>query len=111
LVSNAIKFTPAGGKITLGIREEDAESVTFYVADTGVGISEENMKKLFRIDEQVTTLGTNKEKGTGLGLILCAEFVRKHFGKIWVESKIGEGTTFFVKLPKTLAPYEEETIN
>ncbi len=111
LVSNAIKFTPAGGKITLGIREEDAESVTFYVADTGVGISEENMKKLFRIDEQVTTLGTNKEKGTGLGLILCAEFVRKHFGKIWVESKIGEGTTFFVKLPKTLAPYKEETIN
>lgn len=110
LVSNAIKFTPSGGKVTIGIKEENEDSATFFVADTGVGISAENMGKLFKIDEQVSTLGTNNEKGTGLGLILCAEFVAKHFGKIWVESKLGAGTTIFIKLSKKIQPYEETII-
>lgn len=93
LLSNAIKFTPNGNKIHITAKRND-EFVYVSVRDEGVGISESNMKKLFRIDEHLTTDGTNAEKGTGLGLILCKEFVNKNGGEIQVSSEINKGTEF-----------------
>jgi signal transduction histidine kinase len=98
LISNAIKFTLPGGRITITAIEKPGELI-ISVSDTGVGISKTNIEKLFRIDENYSTPGTNSEKGTGLGLILCKEFVEKHGGKIWVESHEGKGSTFYVALP------------
>jgi signal transduction histidine kinase len=98
LIANAIKYTPENGVITLtAITIED--NVQISVNDTGVGISDENMKNMFLIGHSKSTLGTNREKGTGLGLILCKEFVEKHKGKIWVESKEGIGSTFHFSIP------------
>lgn len=99
MVSNSIKFTPSGGKIKV-ITEDLDDEVKIKVEDTGIGIPEKNLDKLFRLDAGLTTEGTNKEKGTGLGLILCKEFVEKNGGEIKVESKIGEGTSFIFTLPK-----------
>jgi len=98
LISNAIKFTHAGGEVVISAKEQNNHLVV-SVADSGIGISENKIKKLFRIDENVSTRGTNNEKGSGLGLILCREFVEKHGGNIWVESKEGEGSTFYFLLP------------
>lgn len=105
LVSNAIKFTNPGGKITLeahfdpnGHRNSDHQ-VVFSVADNGVGIKKETMDKIFKLDEKTVSFGTQNEKGTGLGLILCKEFVEKNGGTIWIESTPGEGSTFFFTLP------------
>jgi two-component system, sensor histidine kinase and response regulator len=86
LLSNAVKFTRPGGEVTLSAREQDSQ-VVISVTDSGIGIPAERLDKLFRIDESFSTEGTGKEKGTGLGLILCREFVEKHGGKIWAESK------------------------
>jgi signal transduction histidine kinase len=69
------------------------------VKDNGVGISEENIQKIFRIDSNHSTLGTNGEKGTGLGLILCKEFIERHKGEIRVESTVGQGSQFIFTLP------------
>ncbi len=69
------------------------------VKDQGVGISPENLEKLFRIDVKYKTTGTSGEKGTGLGLILCHEFVQKNFGAIWCESELGKGSSFFFTIP------------
>ena len=71
----------------------------FFVKDNGIGISEKSMDDLFKIDKNVSTPGTNNEKGTGLGLILCKEFVEKHNGKIWIESEVGKGTSIFFEIP------------
>ncbi len=98
LVSNAIKFTPQGGTITLALRREGNEFVV-SIADTGVGMSPETLKKLFRLDTKYTTHGTANEKGTGLGLILCKDFIEKNGGTIGVESHEGKGTVFFFRLP------------
>ena len=98
LISNAIKYTPEGGKITIS-EEKDDNSHTLKIKDSGVGISEENIPKLFRIDQNFSTNGTAQETGTGLGLILCNEFVRKNNGKIWVESEVDKGSTFSIQLP------------
>jgi two-component system sensor histidine kinase/response regulator len=100
LISNAIKFTHTGGKITISVEEKQHELLV-SVSDTGVGISKEDSEKLFKIDETYSTPGTNKEKGTGLGLILCKEFVEKHGGKIWVESEVGKGSTFYFTIPRS----------
>lgn len=97
LVSNAIKFTPEGGTITLSIRRDQNQYVV-SIADTGVGMSPETLKKLFRIDTKYTTHGTANEKGTGLGLILCKDFIEKNGGSIGVESQEGKGTVFFFRL-------------
>lgn len=97
LLSNAIKFTPREGKIEIGCNIKKT-NVEIFVADTGVGIKDEDKEKLFRIDTHLTTPGTEKEEGSGLGLILCKELVEKNHGKIWVESKIGKGSTFFFSL-------------
>ncbi len=98
LVSNAIKFTNENGKITIKSEFRD-NSINISVEDNGVGITKENIAKLFRIDEHITSIGTNKELGTGLGLILCKEFIEKHNGKIWVESELEHGSKFIFSLP------------
>ncbi|MDR2848369.1 MAG: HAMP domain-containing histidine kinase [Bacteroidales bacterium] len=97
LISNALKFTPEQGSITLNAVLQDHD-VVVSVKDTGVGISPENQAKLFA-DANFTTLGTGKEKGTGLGLSLCKDFVEHNRGKLWLESKEGEGTTFYFTVP------------
>lgn len=98
LVANAIKFTPNGGIIKVSTEIEDAE-VIVAVSDAGIGMSEEDKNKLFKIEIHHTTVGTNKEMGTGLGLILCKELIKKHNGKIWVESELGKGSSFKFTLP------------
>jgi hypothetical protein len=97
LISNAIKFSQHGGsiKITSQIKGND---FIMCISDSGVGISKQNQKKLFE-QETFTTRGTDNEEGTGLGLLLCKDFIEKNGGKIWVESKIGVGTKFFVQIP------------
>lgn len=93
LLSNALKFTNPGGKIEINALLVDS-FVEVSVSDNGVGINEEDQSKLFRTDFHLTKPGTFKEEGTGLGLILCKEFVEKNGGKIWVESKQNQGTEF-----------------
>jgi len=95
LVSNSIKFTNPGGKITINIENSDNNNKIFSVKDTGVGIPDKIAETLFVIGSTISTLGTNDEQGTGLGLLLCKEFVEKHNGKIWLESEVGKGTTFY----------------
>ncbi len=98
LVANAIKFTNEDGNISVAVKHSN-NFCEVSVKDTGVGISEENMRKIFRIDSKHKTLGTKGEKGTGLGLILCKEFIEKQHGKIWVESVVGKGSIFSFTLP------------
>jgi len=98
LLSNAVKFTRPGGEIIISANEKSGELIV-SVADNGVGIPKDKIEKLFRLDESYSTTGTNNEKGTGLGLILCKEFIEKHEGKIWVESKAGNGSVFSFSLP------------
>lgn len=99
LVSNAIKFTKRGGRIEVGAFREGENNILF-VSDTGVGIPPEIVPKLFNIEYSIKTPGTENEPSTGLGLVLCNDFVAKHDGKIWVESEVGKGSTFYVSLPK-----------
>lgn len=98
LLANAIKFTNSNGKIELSNTYKDGRIIT-SVSDNGIGIDDDLLSKLFRIDEQISTVGTEGESGSGLGLILCKEFVEKNNGKIWCESKSGSGSTFSVSLP------------
>lgn len=98
LLSNAIKFTSVGQIFITAI--EKINQIEISVKDMGIGISENDQQKLFRIDVHHTTIGTAEEKGTGLGLILCKEFVEKQGGRIWVKSKINKGSTFTFTLPK-----------
>jgi two-component system, sensor histidine kinase and response regulator len=98
LISNAIKFTLPGGEITISAEVKQRE-IVFMVRDTGIGMSKERIETLFLIDQSYSTPGTNKEMGTGLGLILCREFVKKHGGNIWVESEEGKGSAFYFSLP------------
>lgn len=93
LISNALKFTKSNGKIVISTKT-DGRIITICVKDTGIGISTENQAKLFRLDKNFTTHGTNNESGSGLGLILCKEFVEQNGGHIWVESQIKEGSKF-----------------
>ncbi len=98
LVSNAIKFTNTGGAINI-IAEENSENITISVSDNGIGIAPGDLTKLFNISEVLSTKGTANEKGTGLGLLLCKEFIEKHKGKIWVKSEVGKGSDFIFTLP------------
>lgn len=98
LISNAIKFTPTGGTITLSATKSNEEAL-ISVADTGVGMSKEVIDKIFRIDAKHSTKGTADEKGTGLGLVLCKDFVEKNNGSIGVQSEEGKGSTFYFTLP------------
>jgi two-component system phosphate regulon sensor histidine kinase PhoR len=105
LISNAIKFTPAGGCITInGHLNPTAEEITFEVADTGIGIKKEDLARIFdeffRVDNDINM----KVKGTGLGLALAKNIVEAHLGRMWVTSEVGHGTTFHFTLPFTHKP-------
>lgn len=102
LLSNAIKFTPKNGKIEIGSCGNiiDDNLICFFVKDNGIGMDDDTINKLFRIDTKVSRLGTEGEPSTGLGLLLCKEFVEKHGGNIWAESEVGKGSTFYFTIPK-----------
>ena len=99
LLTNAIKFSKEGDTITIANHISNGKSI-ISISDTGVGISKENQQKLFK-NTSFTTIGTQNEKGTGLGLTICKELVELNLGKIWVESDLNVGTTFYVELPKS----------
>jgi len=103
LLSNALKFSNPGGTITVSIQDgmgDDADKVLVSVADTGCGIKEEDQGKLLKIDTHFSTFGTSNEEGSGLGLLLCQDFVVKNGGRLWFTSTYGVGTTFFFSIPK-----------
>lgn len=100
LVSNAIKFTHQGGQVTIKAIKT-AENITLSVADNGMGMSQERLSTLFLADQVSSFPDTSGQKGTGLGLILCKEFVEKHGGKIWADSVEQKGSVFFITLPCT----------
>jgi len=102
LLHNAVKFTPFGGIIEIGVRTVE-NGCLIYVKDNGAGISLEKQKEIFTLKTK-TTFGTNKEKGTGIGLMLCKEYVEMQNGQIWFKSEENVGTTFYLSFPK------EETI-
>lgn len=98
LISNAIKFTPNNGEVCLSMQKRNHQ-IVFSVQDNGIGIAPEKITSLFAIDKKSTTTGTNNETGTGLGLMLCKDFVEKHGGEIWVKSQTGKGSTFMFSIP------------
>lgn len=100
LLSNAIKFSYPNSQVIIDIEDTNEYFYEISVIDKGIGINPEDIDKLFRIDVHYTTIGTSNEKGTGLGLILCKEFIELNGGKIFVESKINEGSKFIITLPK-----------
>jgi PAS domain S-box-containing protein len=99
LISNAIKYTPEGGEIAVRAERKDGVSEV-RITDTGVGIPSDKMDKLFKIEEGYSTAGTNNETGTGLGLILCRDFMKQQHGTIGVESVENHGTTFILTFPQ-----------
>jgi len=98
LISNAVKYTPNGGQVRV-FCEQNKSEITISVEDTGIGLSEKQLDNLFKLTSNETMPGTSEEKGTGLGLILCREFVEMHKGKIWATSKPKEGSIFSFTLP------------
>jgi PAS domain S-box-containing protein len=102
LLSNAVKFTSRGGKIKVSSKETENNMIEIAIQDTGVGMSESLFDKLFKMEEHVGRKGTEGEESTGLGLLLCKEFVEKNGGKIWVETKENEGSTFYFTLLKAI---------
>ena len=103
LLSNAIKFTPDGGRVSLDIKqysEEDGpDCYEVTVSDSGIGIPKERLDQLFRMDNTSTTKGTANESGTGLGLLLCYDFVIRNHGNLRAESETGKGSNFIFTLP------------
>jgi PAS domain S-box-containing protein len=101
LVSNAIKFTSPGGSIIISAKSVENNNTEIRVIDSGIGMNAELLSKLFRLDQQTSRKGTEGEPSTGLGLLLCKEFIEKHNGKIWAESEGGKGSTFFFTIGQT----------
>lgn len=99
LISNSIKFTNYGGTIKVSAAIEKSGNIVATVSDNGIGMDDETLDKLFKIDNTFSTPGTANEKGTGLGLILCKELAEKNAGTIWAESEVNKGTTFFISMP------------
>lgn len=99
LTYNAVKYTNSGGKINISAKNTDSKSVEISVQDTGIGMDQMILDNLFRIDIRTSRKGTEGEPCTGLGLVLCKEFVEKHGGEIWVTSEVGKGSTFYFSLP------------
>ena len=96
-----MKFTPRGGTIDIKNQVVDQQLIT-SITDSGIGIPKELLPTLFELDNRKTTYGTDNEKGTGVGLNLCNELIRRHQGKIWVESEINKGSTFNFSIPLDL---------
>ncbi|MEI7725494.1 MAG: CHASE domain-containing protein [Bacteroidota bacterium] len=100
LTFNAVKFTPKGGDIAVMVKKTENEMIEVSIRDSGIGMSEQLISKLFLLSEQTNRPGTNGEPSTGLGLIICKDFIEKHGGQILVESEVGKGSTFFVRFPE-----------
>lgn len=100
LLTNAIKFTHRKGNIKVIVDEHDRENILFSVIDNGMGIDKNDIPKIFDLASHFTTRGTDSEEGTGLGMVLCKDFVEKNRGTIWVESEKGKGSAFHFTLPK-----------
>ncbi len=98
LISNALKYTRPGGRVEIG-NTSNENAITILIKDNGVGIPEDALEKLFRIDASYSTEGTAQETGTGLGLVLCKEFMNRNNGSIAVQSKVDEGSVFSITLP------------
>jgi len=98
-VSNAVKFTPKRGQISVSAKTIDDKIVEIAISDSGIGMNHEMVENLFRPDVQMNRKGTEGEPSTGLGLLLCKEFIEKQDGKIWVESQEGKGSTFYFTIP------------
>jgi len=101
LVSNSVKFTPAGGKINVAAVYSNNHFIEIKISDSGIGMTPELKNKLFMINEKTSRNGTEGELSTGLGLLLCKEFIEKHNGKIWVESEVGDGSIFSFTIPES----------
>ena len=99
LLSNAVKFTKKDGKVIIKSKKAANGMVEVSVSDTGVGIPEKDVRRLFKIEEKVSSKGTDGESSTGLGLLLCKDFIEKNGGKIWVECEKGKGTIFYFTIP------------
>jgi signal transduction histidine kinase len=99
LTTNAVKYTEKGGNVSIAAKTVSGNSVEISVRDTGIGMSSTMVEDLFRLDVQTNRKGTDGEPSTGLGLLLCKDFIEKHGGKIWVESEEGKGSTFRFTLP------------
>ncbi|PLX12008.1 MAG: hypothetical protein C0598_06845 [Marinilabiliales bacterium] len=98
LISNSLKFTKPGGQINISAFKESEGKITICIEDTGVGMTEEQINKIFESDINTSTEGTNKEKGSGLGLSVCKEFIECHSSKLWIESTTSMGSRFFFNL-------------
>ena len=109
LTSNALKFTPQGGKISVSARLDSGKDVEISITDSGIGMSKEMIENLFRLDINTNRKGTDGEYSTGLGLILCKDFIDKHGGKLQIESEEGKGSTFRFTLPRTQSPESKQT--
>jgi signal transduction histidine kinase len=101
LMSNSIKFSRKGGRILVAAKRDESETI-ISVKDNGMGISPEVKEKLFTGEAGVSTTGSSGEKGTGLGLMLCKDFINAHGGRIWVESELDVGSTFSFSIPRYL---------
>lgn len=101
LLSNAVKFTKANGNIELSAKYYSDNGAEIVIKDTGIGMNEEMRTSLFRIDKNTGRKGTAGEQSSGLGLILCKDFIEKHGGTIWVESEENKGSTFHISLPSS----------
>lgn len=110
LVSNAIKFTSNGGKVTISAGPGENNMITIAVKDNGIGMTTEMQENLFRIDSKNNRPGTEGEPSTGLGLLLCKEFIENHNGKIWVESEQGKGSTFYFSVPSNSEKVDNPSI-
>jgi signal transduction histidine kinase len=99
LTTNAVKFSPRGGKVIINAKSGENNFIEISIVDTGIGMNNEMLVKLFQLDEQTSRKGTDGEPSTGLGLIICKDFIEKHGGKIWVESKEDEGSAFYFTIP------------
>ncbi len=106
LISNALKFTNPDGTITIDVKSYENDFIEISVADDGIGMDEETCSRIFSKFKNESRWGTKGEKGIGLGLVIAREFVEKHNGKIWVKSKLGEGSTFYFTLPTKNTKYE-----
>jgi signal transduction histidine kinase len=102
LINNAVKYSYPGGTIEVKTTENNG-MWEVMVRDEGVGLAKENAEKIFRIDAKYKSHGTSGEKGTGLGLIICAEFVERNQGRIWCASEEGKGSAFYFTIPVSTA--------
>jgi len=101
LVSNAVKFTPRKGKVFISAKPTGHDLAKISVKDTGIGMDRYTIDNIFRLDAHVNRKGTEGERSTGLGLIICKDFIERHNGKLGIESEVNNGSTFYFSLALT----------